>query len=137
MSDTPETEAVAVIEGNWDTKALRMGNFARKLERERNAAYDALRNIREGYGGQKVDEECMCDDCNFLRPIDAILKKVKIHKFWIPSENSTGTSKYKNFVSKADYNSLLKQFNELKNSEYDRGKEDGYSLAHDEIRYIR
>jgi len=43
MSDTPETDAVAVIEGNWDTKALRMGDFARKLERERNswkAAHD-------------------------------------------------------------------------------------------------
>ena len=42
MSDTPETEAVAVIEGNWDTKALRMGNFARKLERERDDLRKAL-----------------------------------------------------------------------------------------------
>jgi hypothetical protein len=38
MSDTPETDAVASIEGNWDTKALRMTNHARKLERERNEA---------------------------------------------------------------------------------------------------
>ena len=78
MSNTPETDAVAVIEGNWDTKALRMGDFARKLERERDAAYNVLLSIREGYGGQKVDEECVCDDCNFLRPIDAIIKKKKI-----------------------------------------------------------
>lgn len=78
MSDTPETEAVAVIEGNWDTKALRMGDLARKLERERDVAYAALHSIREGYGGQKVDEECGCDDCNFLRPIDAIIKKKEL-----------------------------------------------------------
>ena len=42
MSNTPETEAVAVIEGNWDTKALRMGNFARELERERDDLRKAL-----------------------------------------------------------------------------------------------
>jgi hypothetical protein len=31
---TPETDAVAAYEGNWDTKALRMTVHARKLERE-------------------------------------------------------------------------------------------------------
>lgn len=36
MSDTPETDAVASIEGNWDTKALRMTAHSRKLERERD-----------------------------------------------------------------------------------------------------
>ena len=37
MSDTPDTDAVAEYEGNWDTKALRMTDYARKLERERDA----------------------------------------------------------------------------------------------------
>ena len=43
MSDTPDTDAVAEYEGNWDTKALRMTDFARRLERERDewkAAHD-------------------------------------------------------------------------------------------------
>jgi hypothetical protein len=82
MSDTPETDE----EDNrlmelWSSTACdysKMLEFARKMERERDAAYSALRSIREGYGGQKVDEECVCDDCNFLRPIDAIIKKKKI-----------------------------------------------------------
>ena len=38
MSDTPETDLVAAYDGNWDTKALRMTNHARKLERERDEA---------------------------------------------------------------------------------------------------
>ena len=43
MSNTPETDSVAEYEGNWDTKALRMTDHARKLERECNrwkAAHD-------------------------------------------------------------------------------------------------
>lgn len=35
---TPETDAVAAYEGNWDTKALRMTAHSRKLERERDEA---------------------------------------------------------------------------------------------------
>jgi hypothetical protein len=35
---TPDTDAVAAYEGNWDTKALRMTVHARKLERERDEA---------------------------------------------------------------------------------------------------
>lgn len=39
---TPDTDAVAAYEGNWDTKALRMTVHARKLERERDEArYEA------------------------------------------------------------------------------------------------
>lgn len=53
MSDTPETDAVAVIEGNWDTKALRMGEFARKLERERDEARFDLAFRRELYAIQE------------------------------------------------------------------------------------
>ena len=36
MSDTPETDAIAEIGGNWDTKALRIVDHARRLERERD-----------------------------------------------------------------------------------------------------
>jgi len=39
---TPDTDAVAAYEGNWDTKALRMTAHARKLERERDEAREEL-----------------------------------------------------------------------------------------------
>jgi len=39
--------------------------------------------------------------------------KVTIHKFWIPTTSSVGTSKYKHFVAKADYDRLLKKIAEL------------------------
>lgn len=42
------------------------------------------------------------------------MKKVKIHKFWIPSESSVGTSKFKLFVAKADYDQAIKRIKELK-----------------------
>ena len=37
-SDTPETDRIVSIEGNWYTKALRMMHHAKRLERERNTA---------------------------------------------------------------------------------------------------
>ena len=43
---TPETDSVAAHDGNWDTKALRMTDHARKLERERDEAREALREIQ-------------------------------------------------------------------------------------------
>lgn len=36
-----------------------------------------LRNIRDGWGGMVVTEDCKCDDCEFLRPIDAALTMVE------------------------------------------------------------
>jgi hypothetical protein len=41
------------------------------------------------------------------------MKKVKVHKFWIPTESSVGTSKYKLFVAKADYDRAIKRIKEL------------------------
>jgi len=32
-----------------------------------------LQRDRDGYGGQKVDPECDCCDCEYLRPIDEAL----------------------------------------------------------------
>ena len=39
---TPETDAVAAYEGNWDKKALRMTAHSRKLERERDEAREEV-----------------------------------------------------------------------------------------------
>jgi|688.fasta_scaffold1333883_1 hypothetical protein len=47
MSDTPETDWVSSIEGNWDTKALRMTDFARKLERERDMEMKRSAKLRK------------------------------------------------------------------------------------------
>jgi len=41
------------------------------------------------------------------------MKKVKVHKFWIPAESSVGTSKFKLFVAKADYDRAIKRIKEL------------------------
>lgn len=57
---TPETDAVAAYEGNWDTKALRMTAHARKLERERDEARKELeeyRSIAENIGAKKAISE--------------------------------------------------------------------------------
>lgn len=71
MSDTPETDAVAEIEGNWDTKALRMGDHARRMERERDEAIEWLKRIME-WGGfsslrQRIELETFL---NNGKPID-------------------------------------------------------------------
>jgi hypothetical protein len=52
MSDTPKTDLIATYEGNWDTKALRMEDHARQLERE-------LADIREMYDGLLIDHEAL------------------------------------------------------------------------------
>jgi predicted nucleic acid-binding Zn-ribbon protein len=49
MSDTPETDAVAAIEGNWDTKALRMTNHACKMERERDEAKAEWYSLQDAF----------------------------------------------------------------------------------------
>ena len=46
-AETPRTDAVALHEGNWDTKALRMMHHARELERELNAARKEAENLRD------------------------------------------------------------------------------------------
>ena len=66
MNDTPETDAVAVIEGNWDTKALRMGDFARNLERECNDLRAIFPRILEALDSGACASNCSVD---FLREI--------------------------------------------------------------------
>jgi hypothetical protein len=57
MSDrpTPETDAVAAHEGNWDTKALRMTAHARNLERERDEARELADRYRAAFCSLKED----------------------------------------------------------------------------------
>ena len=49
-TDTPRTDNAFSHDGNWDTKALRMANLARQLERELNEAMTALRNLTDEIG---------------------------------------------------------------------------------------
>ena len=78
MSDTPETDLehdrICNRYNHSVNDYYEMFEFARKLERERDAAYAVLKSVREGYGGQVTDDGCTCDSCEFLRPIDAIIK---------------------------------------------------------------
>lgn len=69
---TPETDAVATIEGNWDTKALRMGHHARKLERERDEARDMVLELREAL--EAVRKQC---DWDGRAVIDGAVAKAK------------------------------------------------------------
>jgi uncharacterized coiled-coil DUF342 family protein len=44
---TPETDAVAAHEGNWDTKFFRMKHHADRLERERDEAHSILEQVTD------------------------------------------------------------------------------------------
>ena len=53
--------------------ALQKQTCARMLaESQRDTLAEALRNIRDGYGGQAAAPDC-CEDCDFLIPIDEAL----------------------------------------------------------------
>ena len=39
--------------------------------------------------------------------------KAKIHKFWIPTTSSVGTSMYKLFVAKTDYDRAMQRIKQL------------------------
>jgi hypothetical protein len=77
MSDTPETD------GEWNRLACQdhpefernLADFARKLERERDAAFAILKRVRSGYADARVDDGCECEECVFIRSLDAILNK--------------------------------------------------------------
>jgi hypothetical protein len=62
---TPETDAVERHEGNWDTKALRMTNHARKLEIERD-------ELRAALSGRTVS----CEQCNTLAAESQAMREV-------------------------------------------------------------
>ena len=101
MTPTPRTDAIAHQGLGSVAYIAEMTSFARELERELVAASDQLaanheatrllgkwleaeRELadrlaaliqldRDGYGGQVVDPECDCCDCEYLRPIDKAL----------------------------------------------------------------
>ena len=43
---------------------------------QRDRLAEALRRVRDGYGGQVVCPDCGCDDCAYLRPIDEALRSL-------------------------------------------------------------
>jgi hypothetical protein len=43
----------------------------------------------------------------------------EVHRFWIPSQTSTGVSRHRDFVLKSDFNKLAKAYRELKIRFYD------------------
>ena len=48
-----------------------------KVTEQRDRLAVALQRVRDGYGGQITDPDCGCDDCVYLRPIDAALQYLK------------------------------------------------------------
>ena len=38
------------------------------------------------------------------------VKPAKVHRFWIPTSSSVGTSRYRNFIAKADYDALMELY---------------------------
>jgi hypothetical protein len=101
MTPTPRTDAIAHQGLGSVAYIAQMTSLGRELERELAAASDqlaanheatklmgkwledereladrlagVLQRDRDGYGGQKVDPECDCCDCEYLRPIDEAL----------------------------------------------------------------
>jgi hypothetical protein len=47
--------------------------WAAQYKQERDALADIARQVRAGYGGQVVDPDCACEDCEFLGKLDAAL----------------------------------------------------------------
>ena len=44
------------------------------LTEQRDKLAEALKRIRNGYGGQMTDPDCGCEDCEFLIEIDKALQ---------------------------------------------------------------
>lgn len=42
------------------------------------------------------------------------MSKTKVYKFWIPTTSSVGTSRYRLFVEKAEYDRVVKELGKLK-----------------------
>jgi hypothetical protein len=111
MKPTPRTDAIAHKGLGSVAYIAQMTSLGRELERELAAASDQLAanheatNLmgkwlereraladrlaaiiqldRDGYGGQVVDPECDCCDCEYLRPIDEALTA------WKEARNAT------------------------------------------------
>jgi len=47
------------------------------------------------------------------RKVPNAIKKATVHTFWITTTSSVGTSMYRHFVAKADYDRAIKRIKEL------------------------
>ena len=82
---TPDTDAVAAYEGNWDTKALRMTAHSRKLERERDELLDILRKLLEiipepechDFGHTKEERHTFFEKCPVMERYDALIAQAE------------------------------------------------------------
>lgn len=50
------------------------------ITEQRDRLTEALQRVRDGYGGQVTDPDCGCEDCEFLRPVDAALQSLTPNK---------------------------------------------------------
>ena len=74
-SCTPETDAAWELYNSSATSGDPW-ELATKLERQRNIAIAEITRILNNYG-HKSDDDCNCDDCEHIRPIELALEKVK------------------------------------------------------------
>jgi hypothetical protein len=59
-----------------DTPRTHNENKLATVTEQRDRLADIVKKIRAGYGGQLVDPDCDCSDCEFLRPIDEALQSL-------------------------------------------------------------
>jgi hypothetical protein len=72
---TPETDAVAAYEGNWDTKALRMTDHARRLEQQRDEAREAIQCAIDSYKKVKWGYDGCCGTSVIIDKLEDFLSK--------------------------------------------------------------
>jgi methionine synthase II (cobalamin-independent) len=58
--------------GLWDCATKKLET----VTEQRDRLAELVKKIRAGYGGQLVDPDCDCSDCEFLRPIDEALQSL-------------------------------------------------------------
>jgi len=115
MNDTPKTDAVAAIEGNWDTKALRMTDHARNLERERDEAREENKNLKLQLGlwedGNLICEGTLGEIRLLEERIEEAQKKLSSIHRWIDKNHADG------FIDSLTY---LQNLERVTDSWYDR-----------------
>lgn len=75
-NETLDQPSAAWVSTMLDEAADRLEELERELAAERALAdrlTALLKRDRDGYGGQVVDPECDCCDCEYLGPIDEAL----------------------------------------------------------------
>ena len=75
-SDTPETDDLGYIPTDL-AAAWPIVEHARRLERQRNIAVAALKELAAQYG-HKSAPGCGCDDCRHIRPIEYAIRDATV-----------------------------------------------------------